>query len=155
MKTENVSIVSIRPDPSRPLGLDVKDILTALHAQMPHWRWCVRNLDWLGENADTLCRIVEQAGPGGHWMDSQDLQDQACRVYQTIEGEFLAFPLDVEPSAVTHAEMQLSAFPESRAELAIVAVDGGFFEVYTKDADIVALLRQFRDVRDEDAKMYF
>jgi hypothetical protein len=154
MKTQNVSIVSIHPDPTVPLGFDVKDILAALATRLPQWIWCVRNLDWLGENADAVCQMVE-AAPNGLWMTSQELLAHAGRIYQTVEGEFLAFPHNVEPKKVDCQEMSLAAFPESRAELAIVAVDGSFFEVYAKDAGDAAALQAFKNVREENPAEYF
>ncbi len=155
MKTQNVSIVSVHPDPAQPLGLDIKDILTALAPEMARWIWCVRNLDWLGNDADALCLMVENAGPQGYWVSFEELFGYARNVYQTIEGQFLAFPNGVDPKSVPLEQLRISAFADSPAELAIVAVDGGFFEVYAKDAGILGLLRQLKNVREEDAKMYF
>jgi Protein of unknown function (DUF2691) len=154
MKTQNIAVVSIHPDSSLPLGIDVKDILTALVPFLPQWTWCVRNLDWLGENADAACQAVE-AAPNGLWMSSQELLAHASKIYQTIDGEFVAFPRNVEPKDVNPPELRLAAFPESRAELAIVAVDGSYFEVYAKDPDIAASLRGLGNVRDENPDQYF
>jgi hypothetical protein len=155
MKTQNVSIVSIHPDPARPLELDLQHILAALAPHSSRWKWCIRNLDWLGEKAEAVCRRVEAAGPAGVWMNSEELLNEARQVYQTIEGEFLAFPSDVDPEEISIHDEALNAFPGSQAELAIAAVDGGFFEVYAKDADVLASVRKFKDVRDEDPSRYF
>jgi hypothetical protein len=155
MKTQNVSIVSIHPDPAQPLAFDIKDVLDAFGPCLERWVWCVRNLDWLGEDSEALCQQVEAAGSAGLWMTSQELLSHARKVYQTIEGEFLAFPREVDPKTVTAQELNLRCFPASRAELAIVAVDGGFFEVYAKDPDVLSRLRLFGDVRDEDPSEYF
>jgi hypothetical protein len=155
VKTQNVAVVSIHPDPATPIALDIKDILAALGSHLPQWTWCVRDLDWLGENADALCRTVEASTPNGHWLASEDLLSQARHVYQTIEGEFLAFPRGVEPNEVKVQDLNLGTFPESKAELAIVAVDGCYFDVYVKDPEMLTSLRELGDVRDEDTKMYF
>jgi hypothetical protein len=155
MKTQNISIVSVHPDPANALSLDIKDILTALAPELPRWTWCVRNLDWLGKDADALCLRAENAGPQGYWISSEELLGYARNVYQTIEGQFLAFPKDVGPMNVPLEQLQISAFADSAAELGIVAVDGGFFDVYAKDAANLSLLRQLGDVREEDTKMYF
>ena len=149
MITQNVSIVSIHPDPVQPLELDIKHILSALGPAMQGWIWCVRNLEWLGENAEAFNRRVDAAGAAGLWVPAQELLDAARGVYQTIEGEFQAFPHEVDP------EETLALFPASQAELAIVAVDGGFFEVYAKDPEVLARLRNFKDVRNEDPRVYF
>ncbi len=154
MKTQNIAIVSIHPDPAVPLGIDVKDILAALARRLPEWIWCIRKLDWLGENADALCQMVE-ATPTGLWMTSQDLVAQARGIYQTIDGEFLAFPRKTEPKAVEDQEVSLAFFPESRAELAIVAVDGGYFDIYAKDASDVAALHGLRNAHAENPDEYF
>jgi len=88
-------------------------------------------------------------------MTSEELIGHAQGIYQTIEGDFLAFPRQVDPSTVTSDELSLRAFPASRAQLAIVIVDGGFFEVYAKDPDFLGPLRQFKDVRNENPREYF
>jgi hypothetical protein len=155
MKTQNISIVSIHPDPAQPLALDIKHILEAFGPYLDRWVWCVRNLDWLGDDAEALCQRVETAGSAGLWMTSQELLGHARNVYQTIEGELLAFPYETDPKTVTARELNLRCFPASRAELAIVAVDGGFFEAYAKDPDAMSRLRRFGDVRDEDPTKYF
>jgi hypothetical protein len=155
VKTESIVIVSLHPDREKPLPVDLKDILTALGPQLSSWIWCVRNLDWLGEQVDAICKTAEAARPGGIWMDSGDLLKRARCVYQTIEGEFLAFPRDVDPNTVPARELDLRAFPASRAELGIVAVDGVFFEVYAKDTEMIAGLRAIGDVRDESPDNYF
>ncbi len=53
MKMQELAILSLHPDPSNPLGLDLKHILSALNRKIAAWVWCVRNLDWLGENAES------------------------------------------------------------------------------------------------------
>lgn len=155
MRTQNVSIVSIRPDRANPLSLDLKDILSCLGRQLDRWIWCVRHLDWLGPDAENFCRRVEAAGAAGLWLSSDDLLRQAREVYQTVEGEFMAFPRDIDRQTVEEAELDLRSFPQNRAELAIVAVDGGLFEVYAKDTDFLAAMKQLSGVRDEDPGVYF
>jgi hypothetical protein len=155
MRTQDIAIVSIHPDPAQPLALDLKEVLGALKPYCERWIWCVRNLDWLGENSEAVCQRVEAAGLGGLWMSSQDLLGHARGIYQTIEGEFLAFPREIDLGTVSADEVNLGAFPESRAELAIVAVDGGYFEVYAKDPKLLTALKQFKDVRDENPGAYF
>jgi hypothetical protein len=155
MKTQDITILSIHPDATQPLAFDLKELLAALKPYCERWIWCVRNLDWLGENSEAVCQQVEAAGLAGLWMSSQDLLGHARGIYQTIEGEFLAFPREVDPRTVNADEVNLGAFPASRAELVIVAVDGGFFEVYAKDPKLLTPLRQFKDVREEDPGAYF
>jgi hypothetical protein len=155
MKTQNVSIVSIHPDSAQPLALDLKDVLLALKPCWPLWIWCVRYVDWLGEGSEAFSRDVEEAGSAGLWLTSQELYCHASGIYQTIEGEFIAFPCEVDPSAITANELNLRTFPTSRVELAIVAVDGRFFDVYAKDPEQLAALRRLGDVRDEDPSLYF
>jgi hypothetical protein len=155
METQDIAIVSIHPDPARPLAWDFKDILESLRPYWDRWVWCVRNLDWLGENCELVCQRVEAAGCAGVWMSSQELYEHARNIYQTLEGEFLAFPQELPPSQVTSEDLDLRSFPTSRAELAIVAVDGAFFEVCAKDHALLGPLRKFRDIRNEDPSTYF
>jgi hypothetical protein len=157
MKTQKVTIISIRPEPDEPAVVDVKDILTALKLYWDRWQWCVRNLDWLGNdnNAEAFCRDVEAAGPTGLWIAGPDLLRHACDAYQTVEGEFLAFPREIDPKEVDCDQLSLRAFPTSRAELAIVVVDGFFFEIYAKDPEALVPIRRLKNVRDENPAAYF
>jgi hypothetical protein len=155
VKTQDVAVISIHPDPGQPLGLDLKEILAALEPHLQRWIWCVRNLDWLGNESEPVCRRVESAGPRGLWMTSKELLSCASGIHQTVEGDFLAFPRELQAKAVKDDELNLRAFPSSRAELAIVAVDGGFFEVYAKEPELLTRLRHFQHVRDENPSLYF
>ncbi len=96
MKTHEIVVVSLRPDPSNPLGLDLKHIIAALGRKLADWVWCVKNLDWLGKDGEAFCQAVEAADPGGFWIDSQDLVRRIQSIYQTIDGEFLAFPKSID-----------------------------------------------------------
>ena len=73
MQTRELGIISIHPNPSQPLGMDLKHILSALENKLGNWVWCVKNPDWLGNGAEAFCEAVEAAGPGGLWIDSHDL----------------------------------------------------------------------------------
>ncbi|HEV3121499.1 MAG TPA: hypothetical protein VGY53_06335 [Isosphaeraceae bacterium] len=142
MKTQELAVLSLRPDPSHPLGLDLKHILAALQRDIPDWVWCVKNLDWLGENGESLCNAVQAAGPGGFWFDSQDLVKVVKGIYQTVEGEFIAFPRSIDRRALGPQDLSLSSFPSSRAVAAIVAVDGCYFDVYSKDSQATSRLHE-------------
>ena len=156
MHVRELDVVSIHPDPGNPPGLDLKEILAALAPKLGEWSWCVRGLDWLGPDGEPTCRAVELAGVGGLWLDSEALVERASTIYQTIEGIFLAFPRAIDRRRLNPADLDLSAFPESPASLAIVAIDGGSFDIYAKDRDVPALLHAaLANVRDEDAGRYF
>lgn len=156
MTTNPVSVVSLHPDPARPLDLDLKHILSALGPFISEWTWCVMSLDWLGDqSSEDLCRAVERAGQAGLWMSAQGLVDSANKVYQTMEGEFLAFPERIDPGTLSSDDLNLRCFPSNRADLAIVAIDGQFFEVYTKNSKWLTSLLDMRGVRREDPSLYF
>lgn len=156
MNTTTVSIVSVRPDPDRRLDLDLKHILSALAPFLSEWMWCIRNLDWLGDQgSEDLCLAVETAGRKGLWMSSQDLVDIANRVYQTIEGEFVAFAKCIDAETISSDDLALGCFPRNEAQLAIVAIDGGFFEVYAKDATFLMPFQGMRSTQQEDPSKYF
>jgi len=88
-------------------------------------------------------------------MSYCDLLNQARKVYQTVAGAFLAFPRGLNMKSIAADDLNLRAFPSSRAELAIVAVDGSFFEVFAKDPELLTPLRKFPDVREENPAAYF
>jgi hypothetical protein len=155
MQTRELGVISIRPDPSQPLGMDLKHILAVLEGKLGSWVWCVKNLDWLGNQAEAFCDAVEAAGPQGLWIDSHDLVARASGVYQTIEGEFFAFPRSIDRQAVQPTDLDLSSFPTSRALAVIVAVDGCYFDVYSKDPEVTALLETLPNARSESPDHYF
>jgi hypothetical protein len=156
MRLQEVSVVSLHPDPSDPLGLDLKHILSAFEPKLADWAWCVKNLDWLGENGESLCEAVETAGPEGFWIDSQDLVKEVGGIYQTIEGEFMAFPRSIDRRDLESLDLDLSSFPASRAVVGVVAVDGCYFDVYSKDSEALKMLHaKFPDAKNENPDLYF
>jgi hypothetical protein len=156
MKTQEVNVVSLHPDPSNPLGLDLKHILSSLDRKLVDWVWCVKNLDWLGENGESLCEAVEAAGSEGFWIDSQDLVKEVRGIYQTIEGEFVAFPRSIDRRDLEAIDLDLASFPASRAVVAVVAVDGCCFDVYSKDSETLKMLQdRFPDAKHENPDLYF
>jgi hypothetical protein len=156
MRTRELAVVSIHPDRSEPLGVDLKHILAALEGSLGAWVWCVKNLDWLGEDGESLCQAVEAAGPDGLWIDSNELREYVGRIYQTIEGEFLAFPKSIDRQRLDGNDVDLSSFPTSKAVVAIVAVDGCYFDVYSKDPGVTAsLVEGLQNVRLENPDQYF
>ena len=71
-----------------------------------------------------------------------------------IDGVFIAYEKDC-PDA-TSARPDYTAFPHSKARAAIAAVDSSWFEVYTKEAAIIAQLKaSFVEVREEDPQLFF
>jgi hypothetical protein len=155
MQIRELDVISIHPDPSQPLGMDLKHILSALEGKLGDWVWCVKNLDWLGNDGEAFCEAVETAGPEGLWIDSHDLVEKVKGIYQTIEGEFLAFPRSIERQDVRTIDLGLSSFPTSRALVAIVAVDGCYFDVYSKDPEVTSLLQKLPNARSERPENYF
>jgi hypothetical protein len=156
METNKIIVLSLHPDPSNPLGLDLKHILSAFGCKLADWVWCVKNLDWLGENGASFCQTVEAAGPGGLWINSQELVERIHGIYQTFEGEFLAFPKSMDRKSLEAIDLSLSSFPASEALAAVVAVDGCYFDVYSKDREATRMLQErFPDATAENADVYF
>ena len=149
-------MISIHPNPARPLDLDLRHILAAVGDRLETWVWCIRDLDWLGEDGEALCRAVEAAGLEGLWLDSEELLQRAQGIYQTIEGSFLAFSQSLERRTIDAADLDLASFPLSKAEFAIIAVDGCSFDVYSKDAVVTHnLLDRFPNTQSEPTDRYF
>lgn len=156
MRTRELAVVSIHPEPADPLGVDLKQILSALGVEAGDWVWCVSDLDCLGVGAEEFCLAVSTAGACGYWIGADDLQRRAQGIVQTIEGQFLAFPKSLDRTAISAKDLDLWNFPSSQAELAIIAIDGCYFDVYSKDTAIVAMLRRrFADARIEDPSNFF
>ena len=155
MQIRELGVISIHPDPSQPLGMDLKHILHAFDGKLENWIWCMKNLDWLGNGAEAFFEAVEAAGPRGLWIDSHDLVAVVSGIYQTIEGEFFAFPRSIDRQEVGATDLDLSSFPASKAVIAIVAVDGCYFEVYSKDPEVTSLLEKLPNARSESPDRYF
>lgn len=156
MKTRELTVLTLRPDPADPLGLDLKQILAAFGDQLADWTWWTKDVDWLGGDGGPVGRAIEAAGPEGSWIDSWDLLGAVGAIYQTIEGEFLAFPRSIDRRNLQALDLNLASFPEGRAAVAVVAVDGGCFDVYSKDPEAThRLLATFPDATIEDTGLYF
>jgi hypothetical protein len=156
MHRERVQVLSIHDHKESVLAFDLKDVLKALNGRFAECVWCITVLDCFGsEICEEACRAVENSD-GGIWMSWHELQLLAAQSIQTIEGEFLAFRREIGRASITERDLNLGEFPTSKAELAILAVDSSFFEVYAKDPEVlVALRRSFQDVRLEDPSPYF
>ncbi len=105
---------------------------------------------------ESRCKAVEAAGPGGFWIDSHDLVKEVKGIYQTVEGEFIAFHQSIDQRELGPIDLSLSSFPGSRAVVAIVAVDGCYFDVYSKDSEATSkLLEKFPGATVENPELYF
>lgn len=156
MELSKLCVVSIHPDTQHPLDVDLKGILSAVGDRLAEWIWCVRDLDWLGNDAsEQFAQQVGVAGRKGLWSSSQELLAQAENVYQTIEGQFVAFPREVDKSSLSEGDSQLDSFPTSLAVFAVAAIDGSYFDVYAKDQSLIKRFTRFTDVRSENPASYF
>jgi hypothetical protein len=157
MQQTAVQVVSIHDQNHSLLAVDLKDVLQALGVAPERWKWCVTLLECTGgEFSQAVCDAVESAGGAGYWLSGQELSRLAEDIRQTLEGEWLAFPADVEPEHLSDEDLHLRCFPTNRVELAILVVDSSFVEVYTKDPALPAgLQKAFLDVRPQDPALYF
>lgn len=151
MQDEQVRIVSIHDRVGLALAFDLKDILHPLSPKIDKFRWWVNIVDCVP--AESCQKVAHEQGT---WLSSKELTSCVSAIDQTIDAVLLGFPADVDPREVSCEELELGSFPHSRAELAIVAVDSSFFEVYCKRSDIIGLLKKrFKDVREERAESHF
>jgi formylmethanofuran dehydrogenase subunit E len=139
-------IVSIHDrHPAGYLAFDVIDIIDAILPKVSSYYWIALDVDWIGGS------IRE-----GETMTTFELKLCLANVVQIIDGIFLGYNTLCPELDRGKAAKDYAHFPDSDADIAIVAVDGSFFEVYTKDAEIIRLLRdRFVDVREEDVSNYF
>lgn len=134
---------------------DLRDILACLGRPIDHWSWCLFRLDAIGPTAADICRRIESAGETGLWLTTEQLRHEALGIDQTIEGEFVAFPDSVEPTNVAPEEWSWLNFPSSRAELAIVAIDGTTFDILAKNSRMLTEIRRHWPVIDQPISNYF
>jgi hypothetical protein len=151
-----IHIISIHDADDDFLGFDLPDVLQALADRTAEWSWYVTEFDAIGGGGcKQLCAAVQTAAGSGVWLSSAEMVRMAADIRQTIDATLFAFPRNTAPAAVDLRTV-VESFPESMAELGIRAIDSTLFEVYAKEPEVVALLKQrFRDVRDEDPRLYF
>ena len=67
-----------------------------------------------------------------------------------------AFPKTIDRRELEPGDLDLSSFPASKAVIAIVAVDGCYFDVYSKDFEATKRLHEsFPDATAENPDLYF
>src|SRR5262245_60825925 len=123
MQGTGVQILSLHDKKNGVLTFDLKDVLRVLGDHLSQWTWCITHLECVSGASDALCRQVEAAQGSALWQTSEDLLRQAEDISQTIEGKFIAFPRGVDRQTLTAGDLDLWSFQDSKAVLAIVAVD--------------------------------
>lgn len=146
MPTQTVTVATFHPDSRRADSADVAEILEAMPEHASEWTWRVRHLETT--HHETFVERVERAGRDGLCLSYAELLRHARQFGQTIEGTFIATP---------HGEPldDLRDFPDSPAEIVIVAVDGGCFDIYAKDAAMLDGLRPLGSIQDGDPARFF
>jgi hypothetical protein len=139
-----VWVVAIKDrTPEGLLAFDLSDILECLAPRIESCEWIAFDVDFVGESF-----VAE-----GELLTTRTLLDRSRSIEQTIDGKFLAYH---ERPVVAKARQDYSHFPESKAVLAVVALDSSYFEVCTKDSENIRLLKsRFSEVADEDPNRYF
>jgi hypothetical protein len=110
------------------LDFDVKDILRAIAARGTNSLWRCTNVECLGDNSNAVHIFSDY----GALIETSSLIKLMDGIVQTINGSFAAYHLG-----------------ENQPWLAIGAIDGGFFEVETRDDGVLPLLKaRFRKIQD-------
>jgi hypothetical protein len=150
-----VQVLTIHDHIDSRLAFELKDVLRALDNYVDRWSWCITELDCFGGESEAVCQAVEATHGSGIWLSSTELRKLAAGIAQTIDGQFIAYPKEIDRRTVDPGAAW-GEFPASRAELFIHAVDSTFFEIFVKDPEIAVRLQQtFKDVRVEDPEVYF
>jgi hypothetical protein len=138
------------------LSFDLKDILRALGAESEFWQWWIApTLEEFGPDPSLveLDRALQQSRPQGLWLSGKQLVALAQGIDQTIDGEFQAFPPEIDPSTISLDELH-GPFSASSAVLVIRAVDGDRFDVgYKRLEDRDRLRAAFTSVRNGDGQL--
>jgi hypothetical protein len=130
--------------PQGCLAFDLSDILECLMPTIGSYVWVAFGIDCLGQSF-----VAE-----GEWLTSGNLLERSKSTQQTIDGTFLAYKDRID-LATARRDYEHS-FVDSDAVLAILAVDSTLFEVYTKIAAHIPLLRsRFLDVVEQDPNEFF
>ncbi len=150
-----ITIVSIATDQSGQPLPDLNSIVSTLGSGVNQFNWLLHRLDALGPNAESLCGRVELAGDDGLWLSTEQLFEETAGITQTIEGELLGFPNSIDRSSIGYDERFWLRLPTSRAQLAIVAIDGMEFDILSKDNRLISNLRNKWHVTDQSITDYF
>jgi len=107
---------------------DLINILNVIGESGKKLNWKISNLDCLGKNSEVLDEISEQ----NKEIEGTELYQLFSQIYQTIEGEFIAFENNSTQNLIT-----------------IRAIDGSEFDVETNDLEILKNIRNtFENVKD-------
>ena len=131
-------------DPQGFLAFDLREILECLLPAIEPYRWVAYDVDVEGEFA-----IPEE-----ELLTTAALLETSRKIAQTIDGRFVGYEDNVDQATI--AVDCSRSFPRSQAVLEVVAVDSTLFDILTKKAAHVALLRsRFSDLREEDTSQYW
>jgi hypothetical protein len=131
-------------DPRGFLAFDLRDILECLLPTIASYTWVAFDLNFSGPSF-----ITE-----GELLATNALLEASRKTAQTIDGHFVAYDERVDEATVMADRSR--SFPQSRAVLEVVAVDSTLFDVLTKKAADVDLIKsRFSDVREEDTSQYW
>lgn len=131
-------------DPRGWLAFDLRDILECLLPAIESYTWVAFDLNFEGES------FVNE----GQLLATSALLEASRQIVQTVDGHFVAYEDRVDEATV--AADRLRSFPQCHAVLEVVAVDSTLFDILTKKAAHVALLRsRFSDIREEDTSQYW
>src|SRR5947207_746590 len=102
MQPAVVQVATIHDHRGSVLALDLKDVLQVLGEDPRVWAWCITLLECTGgEYCAEICRAVENAGESGVWISGHELLQLANDIQQTIEGEWIAFPKEIDRTEIT------------------------------------------------------
>lgn len=123
------------------------DLLDALKPEVLKYRWSVSDveLSHLPDAAVDINHLVAHSPQVVLWVSGIDLYEWARSVTISNWGAFLAFNpelADFQYSEIPFSEGRPPSIQHPDAQIEIQAVDGGYFEVYSRDGRVIELLKQ-------------
>lgn len=123
------------------------DLLDALKPEVLKYRWSVSDveLSHLPDATIDINRLVAHSPQEVLWVSGIDLYEWSRSVIISNWGAFLAFKpeqADFRYVEVPYSEGRPPSIQHAEAQIEIQAVDGAYFEVYSKIPRVIALLKQ-------------
>ena len=123
------------------------DLLDALKSEVLRYRWSVSDveLSHLPDATVNINRLVADSPQKVLWASGNDLYEWSRSVTISNWGAFLAFKpeqADFKYVEIPYSEGRPPSIQHSDAQIEVQAVDGGYFEVYSRDHRVIDLLKE-------------
>lgn len=129
---------------------ELYDLLDVLKEEVIKYEWSVSDFEFF-TIGDSIPDIIERASNNLFWISGQKLYELSNSFTCTNWGAFLAYnPLEAPFEYVDppFSEGRPRCIQHPKAIIEIQAVDGGYFEIFSKDFNVYNLLKTHFQVEE-------